>query len=148
MANQRVCFGLRCNFVTSDNIDYCPNCGRRLRSASQVRVLGWVQAILGLFLITVMGIITFNLWPSLMYPGEMVAGHSRFTGTPDQARLVLALFGTVILFGIVSLTGGVIQIATSRRSRVILILTLVLVIPLVALGIAVSRSMESSGSSL
>jgi len=115
-----------------------------MRSTTQVRVLGWVQAILGLFLISIMGILTYKLGPSLIHPGVDLEGHSRFNGTEQQGKLVLALFSTVMLFGLISLTGGVIQIKSGRRSRWIVILTLVMVIPLVFLGIAVSKSLETA----
>ena len=117
-----------------------------MRSTTQVRVLGWVQAILGLFLISIMGVITYNLWPGLLHPGVDLVGHSRFNGTEQQGKLVLGLFSTVALFGLITLTGGVMQIKSGRRSRWIVILTLVMVIPLVFLGIAVSKSLQISNT--
>src|SRR5512144_62657 len=92
------CHSLRCGYVTTEPVERCPKCGRRMRSSGQIRFLGVVQLVLGLFLIGFMGVITLNVAPLLLNPAP-TAGGARFTGTSQQAQLILALFGTVILFG-------------------------------------------------
>jgi hypothetical protein len=82
------------------------------------RVRGWIQLLLGLFLVGFMGLITLNLAPSMLRAGETVGGGgSRFTGTPEQGLLILGLFGLVITFGLGSAAAGLWQIATGRRNN-------------------------------
>jgi hypothetical protein len=81
------------------------------------RVRGWIQLLLGLFLVGFMGLITFNLAPSMLRAGETVGGGGRFTGTPEQGLLILGLFGLVITFGLGSAAAGLWQIATGRRNN-------------------------------
>ena len=41
----------------------------------------------------------------------------RFSGTPVQARMVLAIFGAVLAFGLTALGYGLWQMFTGRRSK-------------------------------
>src|SRR3712207_2705890 len=59
----------------------CPSCSRPVRTAKVVRRLGWLQLLIGLFLVGLMGTITYNLAPALLNPAAATDG-SRFTGTP------------------------------------------------------------------
>ena len=114
-----------CGFAGEAVGNKCPNCGRRLRSAKLVRRLGWLQLFLGLFLVGMMGTITYNLAPALLNPVAPAAG-TRYTGTPEQALMILGLFGLVITFGVGSIAAGLWQIATGRRNKWIFIFMLVL----------------------
>jgi hypothetical protein len=90
-------------------------------STKQVRRLGWLQLLLGLFLVGFMGAITFSLAPIMLHAG------TGFTGTPQQALLILGLFGLVIVFGLTSMVNGLWQIITGRRNKWILYLSFVLI---------------------
>lgn len=106
-----------CGNVTTEAVSQCPKCGRRLRTAKQVRFHGWLQLLIGLFLVGLMGTITYNLAP-LMFPlVEPRGANARFTGTPEQAQMILALFGMVIAFGLGSVVSGLWQIKTGRRNK-------------------------------
>jgi MFS family permease len=122
------CFS--CGHVTNEVVSKCPKCGRRLRTAKQVRRLGWLQLAIGVFLIGLMGTITYNLAPALLRVGESADG-SRFTGTPLQAQLILALFGMVLVFGLGSVASGLWQIKTGRRNKWLFILMVALFIILI-----------------
>ncbi|HEX8636306.1 MAG TPA: hypothetical protein VF703_19450 [Pyrinomonadaceae bacterium] len=121
-----------CGHVTSEVAAQCPKCGRRLRTARQVRRLGWLQLAIGVFLVGLMGTITYNLAPSLLPPAaETRGGGAGFTGTPEQAQLILALFGLVIAFGLGSILSGLWQIKTGRRNKWLFIVMLVLFVVLI-----------------
>ncbi|HEX8131748.1 MAG TPA: hypothetical protein VF527_21815 [Pyrinomonadaceae bacterium] len=120
-----------CGHVTNEVTAQCPKCGRRLRTAKQVRRLGWVQLLIGLFLVGLMGTITYNLAP-LMFPAvESRGAGARFTGTPEQAFLILALFGLVIVFGLGSILSGLWQIKTGRRNKWLFVIMIVLFVVLI-----------------
>ena len=122
-----------CGHVTNEAVSRCPECGRRLRTAKQVRRLGWLQLVIGVFLVGLMGTITYNLAP-LMFPARPpAAGRSgaRFTGTPEQAQLILGLFGMVMVFGLGSIVSGVWQIKTGRRNKWLFIVMVALFVVLI-----------------
>jgi len=120
-----------CGHVTSEVAAKCPKCGKRLRTAKQVRRLGWLQLLIGIFLVGLMGTITYNLAP-LMFPvGETQSNGARFTGTPEQAQLILGLFGMVIVFGLGSILSGLWQIKTGRRNKWLFIIMVVLFVALI-----------------
>lgn len=73
-----------------------------------------------------MGTITYNLAP-LMFG----AGKARFTGRPEQAQLILGLFGMVIVFGLGSIVNGLYQIKTGRRNKWLFIFMVVLFVVLI-----------------
>lgn len=129
MEESSSCFS--CGYVTDEAADKkCPKCGRRLRSAKQVRRLGWMQVAIGVFLVGLMGTITYNVAPLLLQAGES-AGGARFTGTTQQAQLILALFGMVLVFGFGSILSGIWQIKTGRRNKWLFIIMVALFLVLI-----------------
>ena len=121
-----------CGHVTNEIVSQCPKCGRRLRTAKQVRRLGWLQLAIGVFLVGLMGTITYKLAPLMFQAGESAGtGGAGFTGTPQQAQLILGLFGMVIVFGLGSILSGLWQIKTGRRNKWLFIFMLVLFVVLI-----------------
>lgn len=94
-----------------------------MRTSKQVRLLGFAQLVLGLFLIGFMGAITFYLAPLMLNPAAADAGTS-FTGTSAQAKIILILFGLVMAFGAGSGLSGLWQIVTGRRNKWITLIAL------------------------
>ena len=111
----RTCPG--CGYQTTENLTHCPQCQRRLMPARQIRRLGWVLLVIGLFLLALMGTIAFYLAPSLLQPGRQTVGGSRFTGTAQQGMSALMLFGAVMLFGLTTIINGLWQIRTGQRNQ-------------------------------
>ncbi|HLL75217.1 MAG TPA: hypothetical protein VK421_08100 [Pyrinomonadaceae bacterium] len=132
-----------CGFAGEAAGSKCPNCGRRLRTAKVVRRLGWLQLLIGLFLIGLMGTITYNLAPALLNPAAATDG-SRFTGTPEQALMILGLFGLVITFGVGSLAAGLWQIATGRRNNWIFVLMILLFVVVMVVAWLTTASLKAS----
>lgn len=120
----------KCGYETQEKILKCPQCERRLVSPKQIRRIGWVLLLIGLFLIGLMGTITYNLAPSLLQPGNPDGGMN-FTGTKEQGQLIVGLFGLVIAFGVISLVNGVWQIKTGSRNKWILAISFVFIVALV-----------------
>ena len=124
MAETSTCFDLRCGYSMEGRAATCPKCGRKMSSSRTVRIYGTVLVLCGLFLLGLMGTITWTMWPMLMQPGAETAGGSRFTGTADDAEMILWLFALVMLFGLVSLMTGLWQVTTGRRNRWVAIASL------------------------
>jgi len=120
-----------CGHTTTEVTTQCPKCGRRLRTAKQVRFLGWLQLLIGLFLVGLMGTITYNLAPMMFPVTEVRGGSAQFTGTPEQAQMILGLFGMVIAFGVGSIASGLWQIKTGRRNKWLFIIMVVLFVVLI-----------------
>lgn len=110
------CF--KCGNTTNEAVKVCPQCGsKRIFSARSMRVRGWLQVVIGLFLVGMMGTITYRLAPSMLTPGTMDDGGGRFNGTTEQAQLILGLFGLLIAFGFFSMLSGLWQAVTGRRNK-------------------------------
>ena len=102
-----------------------------MRPASAAR--GWLLLACGLFLVLFMGAITLNIAPSMLNPGKDVAG-STFSGTAEQARIFLGLFGLVILCGIMSTIYGIFMIVTRRQSIAFIAISLTIAAALVVVA--------------
>ena len=126
MTETSTCLSPRCRATAEGNVAKCPECGTRMRTPKDVRRLGWFLLLLGLFLTGFMSVLTWNMAPMLLYPGEEVTGSSRFTGTAEQAGMIFRLFGAVIVFGLATIASGALQIRTGRRNRIATIVMLVL----------------------
>jgi hypothetical protein len=86
-----------------------------MRTPRSVRTSGYVLALCGLFLVVVTGWLANALLPSMSHPGVQVGG-TIFSGTAEQARAILSLFGAVGAFGTGAIAYGAWMIVTGRRS--------------------------------
>jgi hypothetical protein len=125
MADQSTCLSPLCGITIEGSEKKCPKCGWAMRSSRNIRVRGWVLLCCGLFLVLFMGWIALTLLPGLLRPGVDYDG-STFTGTKDDSRMILAIFGLVILFGAFGTVNAIYMIATGRQNRVFVIITLLL----------------------
>jgi hypothetical protein len=83
-------------------------------ASRQIRTRGTIVLVIGALLAVGMVMLVVNLAPTLLHPGVEVDG-TRFTGTPEQGRMVLALLGWVGLLGVAFAGIGVHQMRTGRR---------------------------------
>ena len=87
-----------------------------VKSASQIRFLGGILIVAGLFLSGSSGWLIWWLRDVIAHPG--VSG--RWTGGPDVTVATFRLFSSVLAFGVTSLAVGLVQLGTGRRSRLAL----------------------------
>jgi hypothetical protein len=132
------CLSLSCRETVEGSVEKCPKCGTRMRTPKMVRRLGWLLLLLGLFLVGLMGTITWNLAPSLLRPE---APDSNFTGTAEQAHMILNLFVVVIIFGAGTMLNGTYQIITGRRNAWITAATLGLAVVLFVVAWTTNRGL-------
>ena len=133
MAEQSTCLSPLCGITIEGNAKKCPKCGWAMKSSRNIRIRGWILLACGLFLALFMGWITWTLWPNLVRPGKDY-GSASFNGTADQARMILGLFGAVILFGALGTVNALYMITTGRQSRVFVIVTLLLALAIVVIA--------------
>jgi len=89
-----------------------------------------------------MSTITITLTPMMLSAGTDPARGARFTGTPEQATMILGLFGIVIVFGLAAIAAGVFQMITGRRSIVIMVIVIGLAVVLWILGSGIRKSLQ------
>jgi hypothetical protein len=124
MSETSTCYSLICGETVDGTVAKCPKCGARMRTSRGVRTLGWILLLLGLFLFGMMAVLTWNMAPMLLHPGEQTASGSSYDGTAAQAQWILGLFSLVAVFGLGTMINGGYQISTGRRSRAITFATL------------------------
>jgi hypothetical protein len=107
-----------CGHVSHESIGQCPTCQRKRKflTKKQLLIKGWLQLLCGLFLVGLMGTITFNLLPSLLHAGHEVGGKI-FTGTPEQIKLILILFSLIIMTGLACTLMGLWMIIAKRINK-------------------------------
>jgi hypothetical protein len=124
MADFSTCTSRTCGAVTPSLTDKCPACGARVLTSRRVRTLGWVALACGVFLVLLMGAVTYFLYPTLSRPGVDMGEAGRWAGTAEQARMVLNLFYLIIALGALAIVGGIVQIRSGRRHPAVVVLTL------------------------
>ena len=132
------CLSLACRETVEGSVEKCPKCGTRMRTPKMVRRLGWFLLLVGLFLVVLMGSVTWNMAPALLHP---YAADSNFTGTAEQAGMILRLFAIVIIFGLATMINGTYQIVTGQRNRWIIIGTLLLAVILFVVAWTTNRGL-------
>ena len=105
-----------CGYETHKFRSHCPKCGTGLQSRRWSRRFGLVLVICGLIICGLMGVVLWELGPALLDPGA-TASRTHFSGTAGKARLLLAIFGAVLAFGLTALGYGLWQMFTGRRSK-------------------------------
>lgn len=141
MANLSTCTKPTCAVTLEGKVSVCPKCGGPMRMVAESRWRGWILLIIGLFLVLFMGWIAWILAPMMLRPGKDMDGGS-FSGSADDGRMILALFGLVIAFGFTSASYGAYQLIFRRESKAFIVLTLVLAIVLVFACVFLVRGLD------
>lgn len=110
-------------------------------STASVKIRGWILVACGLFLIVMMLGVTITLYPMLTQAGQIGSSDSYFTGTQSQGQEILRLFYAVIAYGVMTLTIGIIYIATGKTRRIASFLMLAGVAGLLYLGKSITTSL-------
>jgi MFS family permease len=127
------CLAPSCRTKVEGTVNPCPNCGGKMRTPRTIRALGWLLLACGVFLVGLMSYLWTVLAPAMAHPGDLTGG-TTFTGTAEQGRTILTVFGAVIVFGLASIGYGLWMIVTGRRSIAMMIVVLVLAAALIAIS--------------
>jgi hypothetical protein len=98
-----------------------------MRTPRGVRIAGGGLLVCGLFLMGMMGYLTYALSPTMLHPGEQIGG-TTFNGTAEQARTIITLFATVGAFGVGAAFYGLWMLFTGQRSKVMMLVVLALAV--------------------
>ena len=129
---QRTC--MKCGYLGETNHTLCPKCNRLLQTVTSVRVRGALLIMCGLFLIAFIGYI--SIWAAgLVF--DPVQNGAKFTGTKDQLMVMFVLFGSLIVFGLISLATGLWQLIFGKRNRYLVWIMLGITGVLVIIGVLV-----------
>ena len=115
----------QCGYNADGVVAACPRCNAPVAVKQESRLRAVVLILCGLVLVGLMGPITIAMLPTLLAAGKDVDG-STFNGTPEQAHMVLALFGIIIVFGLSSLAYGIFQFVYRRESKAFVVFSLAL----------------------
>jgi len=96
------------------------------------RIRGWLLIFIGLGLSLGMAWLIWFLTWTIAHNNE--PGHSHWSGSEQFTRHVFELFGTIFIFGVVSLIGGSLQLRSGRPSWPIITISLGLVAVMCFLG--------------
>lgn len=122
-----------CGYETHKLRSHCPKCGATLQSRRWSRRFGFVLVIGGAIICGIMGFVLLELGPALLNPGS---SRTRFSGTPSQARMILAIFAAVVTFGLTAFGYGAWQMFTGRRSKRVIYFVVALAAVLLLLAYA------------
>jgi hypothetical protein len=103
-----------CGYQTHEFRSVCPRCGGGMATRRWARRFGGILVACGLAITGTMGAVLISMGPLLARPGVTIDG-SRFSGTPAEAWMVLAILGAVTAFGLTALAYGAWQVKTGRR---------------------------------
>jgi magnesium-transporting ATPase (P-type) len=107
---------IKCGYDEVTTTLTCPQCKRPLRTSTETRMSGFFQTFAGALLMGLMVFLLFWL-VNVVREGEQT-GHSRFTGTQNQLMVIYSVFGFVLVFGLLSFSSGLWQLATGKRNKV------------------------------
>ena len=128
------CF--KCKYEAHTIESQCPRCGKRLYSATNIRVRGVLMTFIGLFLTGLMGTITIFVTGLLINAAKNPSTSSKLNEEPHMLYFVYAIFGGVIALGITAILAGLWQMIFGKRNMFLIWIFMgLLVLTLLAGGI-------------
>ncbi len=100
-----------------------PSLSTRPPESGRIRAVGWVLIVLGPGLSAAMALAARELYGASTL-ARLTGRPVRWHGSPEFTRTAFELFGAVFLIGVAVFLGGVYQVRTGRRHRVLVVFTL------------------------
>lgn len=122
----RSCF--KCRFEGSIAQAVCPQCGKRLFTATNVRWRGFFLLLIGLFLSGFMAAVAFFVSLLLMNAVNDPGSASRINGESSMLMMIYGIFGLVIVMGLTSMLMGIWQMIFGKRNRFLIWIFFALII--------------------
>jgi len=112
---------IACGYKTHALKSHCPQCGAALQSRRWSRRFGFLLLLCGIGITSGVGVILYNVTPTLLNPGHNVSGL-----TPTKGLLILGVLALMMALGITAITYGIWQRLTGRRSAWVIAIILAL----------------------
>lgn len=114
----RNCF--KCNYEAVTQQSHCPRCRKTpLRTAGQIRLLGFLLTSGGTILLVVMPAVTV-VYAGLVYAPQKPGSSIKFTGTQTDIAFAFGIFAAVLTLGFFFTSAGIWQMIFGSRNRVLL----------------------------
>lgn len=125
----------KCGYEGHTPLTQCQRCGYRLKSANEIRWLGVVLVLCGVFLATVGGglfILLGFVFTQAAQPGSIKVAKEM----DDRSifLIVVGVFALLIALGLTAIVAGIWQIFFGRRNKLLVYLFLGLVVATFAVG--------------
>lgn len=130
MADFSTCTRLGCRNEVPGKVKTCPRCGGRMQTSRLVRGLGILSIAAGLVIVGLIGTVALAMIGPMLHPGEMVGG-STYTGTSQQAVIIIGLFAILIVLGLTAIASGTAMAVTGRRNIILIGITFGIAVVLV-----------------
>ncbi len=122
----RSCFN--CRFEGNVTQDVCPQCGKRLFTATNVRWRGFFLVLIGLFLSGFMAAVAFFVSALLMNALNDPGSARKINDEYSMLLMIYGIFGLVIVMGITSMLMGIWQMIFGKRNRFLIWIFFALII--------------------
>ena len=127
----RVC--PQCNEIVNTAETVCADCGRKMMPVSRIKMLGWLSLGCGVFLIGLMGWLSFWIYNAIARSGE--PGQGTFRGGPEVIGFIIVVFGLVLTFGLFAVISGLWQIVYGKRNKFLSLIVMMLGIAFIGIGV-------------
>ena len=111
---------LKCNYSAVTDQTACPQCGRKMATASSIRGRGIFLIVVGLFLVAFMGGIALFVSNLLADAMKDPTSAKRITDEAATFFAIYLIFGVVIAFGLRSVVIGTWQVIFGKRNKVLI----------------------------
>jgi hypothetical protein len=128
-----------CDYQSHEAVRICPQCGRRVRSAKQSRILGWFQIVVGSFIVALMSVITI-LIAGVVSQSNKPGATTRFTGSSSDLTMIYGIFAVVIAIGLVSIAAGIMTIRYGKTNKIVMLVMILLALVFYVLAMVFNRS--------
>lgn len=129
------CF--KCSFRGETADASCPKCGKKLRTAKNIRVRGVIQIVTGVVLVAMMIGLAVFIGVAVMNAAQDAAQAKRISGEKTLFIGIYGLFAVLTLFGLNGIAMGAWQLTFGRRNKVFIWIMIALLIVIIMACISV-----------
>ena len=130
------CF--KCSFRGETADADCPKCGKKLRTAKNIRVRGVIQIVTGVVLVALMIGLAVFIGVAVMNAEQDAAQAKRIAGEKTLFVGIYGLFAVITLFGLNGIAMGAWQLTFGRRNKVFIWIMIALLAVIVMACVAVT----------
>jgi hypothetical protein len=135
-AEYKECF--KCSFRGETADAACPKCGKKLRTAKNIRIRGVIQIVTGVVLVAMMIGLAVFIGVAVMNAAQDAAQAKRIAGERTLFIGIYGLFAVITIFGLNGIAMGAWQLTFGRRNKVFIWIMIALLAIIIMACVAVS----------